>query len=402
MPRFSMSVSAGPPNHRHNVDEAYRAGLPNVIAENTFLNKILADETPEDAYKRLFGAALDAYNEKQRAKKHPERCIDDYFEHIENAFRNDARKVQEGKKARTNTTAPLYEVVLQIGSAEDAAALKCREGRKRVNDAYERAYETIKERTAGALEITQAVVHWDEATPHMHVEFVAYGEGNKRGLERQASLNQALKELARRGSIAAARQGKGKIESSGMPGLYNMMMRCLEDAAAEQGIERTVVGCERGHMDVRAYKQAMRDAQEVEQHVDAEKSKAKELEAEAARLDEQVKGLDKSIAGKQAEAARLDTLIEKAKALLDRLEAKVDRLAAWFRATRRRPPRTEPYEAEAIAYARARSEQDIADMAADQRFVEERSLSYGYQRGYQGQEVGQVDEDHQGRLGDGR
>ena len=50
-----------------------------------------------------------------------------------------------------------------------------------------------------ALRVFSAHLHMDEATPHLHIDFVLYTTGSKRGLDTRVSLKQALSALGFKG-----------------------------------------------------------------------------------------------------------------------------------------------------------------------------------------------------------
>lgn len=49
------------------------------------------------------------------------------------------------------------------------------------------------------LKVFSAYLHMDEATPHLHIDFVPYTTGSKRGLDTRVSLKQALAALGFKG-----------------------------------------------------------------------------------------------------------------------------------------------------------------------------------------------------------
>ena len=49
------------------------------------------------------------------------------------------------------------------------------------------------------LRVFSTYLHMDEATPHLHIDFVPYITGSKRGLDTRVSLKQALAALGFKG-----------------------------------------------------------------------------------------------------------------------------------------------------------------------------------------------------------
>ena len=121
-------------------------------------------------YHELFGKALQDYNSKQNR---PDRRIDDYY-----------KKIVSGKQEK-----PFHEVILQIGNKDDMNA-ETDEGRlaEKILTEY---IKTFQERNPN-ISVFSAHLHMDEATPHLHIDFVPFTTGSKRGLETRVSLKQAL------------------------------------------------------------------------------------------------------------------------------------------------------------------------------------------------------------------
>lgn len=266
---LSMSVSAGKHNERHNTDLEYRAGLENVDPELSAKNVVLADEAIGDAYARLFGEALERYNDKQR-EKHPERVIEDYHAKIESAWRADQAKVKSGAKGRANVPQPCYEYVIQIGNHDTWESVPM----DTLTEVYRDTFERLRVKTAGAIDWYQAAIHYDEpgGSGHMHVAGIPYGTGNKRGLETQVSMNQALK----------------KLGIQRLPDLQNLLMRELEYVAHEHGIERDVMHCDREHQDVAAWKQTQRDTADMVERLEAKTAQVQETERRLECLQQEI------------------------------------------------------------------------------------------------------------------
>lgn len=256
---LSMSVSGGAVNARHDLDPEYRARLKNVDRSKTKDNLILANESIEHAYERLFGEATETYNARQVSKGRPDRQIEDYYAHVRDAYRADRAKVGHSK-SRSGRPAPAVEYVVQLGNRETWSRELDEAGAKEV---YSEAFDRIKARTAGAIDWFAAAVHVDETdgTPHMHILGIPYGESPNRGLPVQVSMNKALKTM-----------GLDRL-----PDLQDAMMGCLEDAARERGIERTVMGDHHRHMDVPQFKRAMRELDELDDKKEASRREASDL-----------------------------------------------------------------------------------------------------------------------------
>lgn len=256
---LSMSVSGGAVNARHDLDPDYRARLQNVDRTKTKDNLILANESIERAYERLFGEATATYNARQVSKGRPDRQIEDYYAHVRDAYRADRAKVGHSK-SRSGRPAPAVEYVVQLGNRETWSSELDEAGAKAV---YSEAFDRIKARTAGAIDWFAAAVHVDETdgTPHMHIIGVPYGESPNRGLPVQVSMNKALKTM-----------GLDRL-----PDLQDAMMGCLEDAARDRGVERAVMDDHHRHMDVPQFKRVMRELDELDDKKEASRRETSDL-----------------------------------------------------------------------------------------------------------------------------
>lgn len=292
---LSMSVSGGAVNARHDLDPEYRARLKNVDRSKTKDNLILAGESIEHAYERLFGEATETYNARQVSKGRPDRQIEDYYAHVRDAYRADRAKVGHSK-SRSGRPAPAIEYVVQLGNRETWSRELDEAGAKAV---YSDAFDRIRARTAGAIDWFAAAVHVDETdgTPHMHILGIPYGESQNRGLPVQVSMNKALKTM-----------GLDRL-----PDLQDALMGCLEGAARDHGIERAVMDDHHKHMDVPQFKRAMRELDELDKRRESSRREASDL----ARLADVTRGLVKDA---QAEERAARAREEDARAGLEGLQ----------------------------------------------------------------------------------
>ena len=145
----------------------------NTDPERSCLNVEYCNENIKDVYHELFDEALARYNEKQTRS---DRIIDDYYE-----------KICSGKQEK-----PFHEIILQIGNKDDMGA-KTKDGQlaAKILDEYMQDFK----RRNPTLRVFSAYLHMDEATPHLHIDFIPYTTGSKRGLDTRVSLKKALAEL---------------------------------------------------------------------------------------------------------------------------------------------------------------------------------------------------------------
>lgn len=169
---ISFMTGKGSVNHNSRKFHA-----KNTDPERSCLNVEYCNENVKDVYHELFDEALARYNEKQTRS---DRRIDDYYE-----------KIRSGKQEK-----PFHEIILQIGDKDNMGA-KTENGQlaAKVLDKYMRDFQ----RRNPTLRVFSAYLHMDEATPHLHIDFVPYTTGSKRGLDTRVSLKQALSALGFKG-----------------------------------------------------------------------------------------------------------------------------------------------------------------------------------------------------------
>lgn len=162
---ISVMVGKGSVNHNSRKFKA-----ENVDANRTHLNISYCNKDIRKVYDDLFGEALKRYNDKQ---KRADRKIDDYYE-----------KICNSKQEK-----PFYEIILQIGDKDNMSSFdENGELAKKILDNY---FDTFEERNP-YLKVFSAHLHMDEVTPHLHIDFVPFTTGSKRGLDTRVSLKQAL------------------------------------------------------------------------------------------------------------------------------------------------------------------------------------------------------------------
>lgn len=181
MKQQSMSVSYGAPGGKaHNVEYEYRTGLSNVNPNRTQANEVLVNRDLVEVYEKLFGNAVLEHNEKV-AVSHPERA---YGSGTAKGTYLDS--IRAGKREKAS-----YELVAQIGNMDTNPADEA--GCRFVSaEVYKRFLALFQERFPH-FEITTAAIHVDEATPHIHVEYVPWTDApTKRGLSVRNSHRGAM------------------------------------------------------------------------------------------------------------------------------------------------------------------------------------------------------------------
>ncbi len=174
MNAYSISFTLGKASNPHgaNLNHNNRKFLaPNIDPSRTEQNVTYVQQDVREAYHQLFDQAVQKYNEKQYRR---DRAITDYYEQIANGKREE----------------PFYEIVIQFG---DVHTTPC--GSQRGEIARQMLDEYMKEfqKRNPNLHVFNAVLHMDEASPHIHINFVPfYTRGRQKGLQKGVSMKQAL------------------------------------------------------------------------------------------------------------------------------------------------------------------------------------------------------------------
>lgn len=148
-----------------------------IIAKNVDASRISDNITYtqveiKEFYHQIFGEALAEYN---AAQKRADKRIPDYYEHIK----------KSGKEKL------FYEIVVEFGDVHSCGKSSDNwETAKQMLDEYMREFEKRNPN----LKVFNAVMHLDEATPHLHIDFVPVAHKTVRGLPLKNSMSGALRE----------------------------------------------------------------------------------------------------------------------------------------------------------------------------------------------------------------
>ena len=174
---ISAEVGKGSVNHNSRKFKA-----ANVDPERTHLNLEYCNEQINQVYHKLFDEALKKYNARQTRS---DRRIDNYYE-----------KIRTGKQEKL-----FHELIIQIGNRDDTGSgTEIGEQAKAALNEY---YQGFQERNPN-LYVFSAHLHMDEATPHIHIDFVPFITGSTRGLDTRVSLKKALDAQGFRGGTRGA------------------------------------------------------------------------------------------------------------------------------------------------------------------------------------------------------
>ena len=251
---------------RHN-NRSFSAA--NVDRSRSGQNITFCNEDLKKVYHELFDEALAAYNAK---KKKTRDKIPDYYEHI-----------RQSKQEKL-----FHEAIFQIGNLEDCGCGS--PGGERAAAALKEFAASFQERNPH-LRVFNMVLHMDEATPHLHVDFIPVATEQSRGLSTRVSMKQALKQ---QGFVSL---GRKQTE-------WNAWMErekaALTEIAQAHEFEIISLGGGRPHMDLPEYRAAAQRLEAVQEQVTA-------AEHDMAELEKQRKALQGTVRRLQAaEKVRVD------------------------------------------------------------------------------------------------
>ena len=266
---FSVKIHRDATNIRHNnrtlTEEEYKEPAhEHIIREKSENNIVIRQSTIQEAYKEVFGEALEEYNAKQ---KRQDRKIKDYYLHVYHSKTLDLQR----------------EMIFGLGNKEDWDKLGY-EKKKEAGQLLKEVVEDFIEDKKDHIHVYNAVVHLDEAgAPHAHITFIPLAHGYKNGLRTQPSWTKSLAQMGY--------PGKGRKP---FMAFRETEVERIGRIAKKYGIERKL-GETNDIADVRMYK------------------KVKELEKQAKAKEAEIEGLEQDYSQKDRELKRQAQ--EQAKAL---------------------------------------------------------------------------------------
>ena len=276
---ISFMTGKGSVNHNSRKFHA-----KNTDPERSCLNVEYCNENVKDVYHELFDEALAWYNEKQTRS---DRRIDDYYE-----------KIRSGKQEK-----PFHEIILQIGDKDNMGA-KTENGRlaAKVLDKYMRDFQ----RRNPTLRVFSAYLHMDEATPHLHIDFVPYTTGSRRGIDTRVSLKQAVSALGFKGGTRRETE------------LNQWVAYEKEQLAAvmlEHGIEWEKKGTHEKHLSVLDFekKERAKEVAELEQSISDGKERLSDIQIQhrkAVQETEQIRQKGEAIRQEVSELSEISDLLK--------------------------------------------------------------------------------------------
>lgn len=232
----SISIELGKGALKHN---SRIFNTPNTNSERSHLNKEYINDDIKNVYHELFDEAVERYNSKQTRN---DRKVKNYYE-----------KICNGKQEKQ-----FHEIVVQIGNKNDFGIDK--QTAELAEKALDDYVSTFQKRNP-YLRVFSAHMHLDEATPHLHIDFVPFTTGSKRGLDTRVSLKQAL---ANQGFV-----GNGREETEWVLWV-NSEKESLAESMLNFNIEWENQHTSREHLSVLDYKKKERQKEviQLEEKVD--------------------------------------------------------------------------------------------------------------------------------------
>lgn len=234
----------------------------NTDPERSHLNVTYCNENIKDVYHELFDEALARYNEKQTRS---DRRIGDYYE-----------KIRSGRQEK-----PFHEIIIQIGD-KDTMGAETENGSlaAKVLDDYMQGFR----RRNFTLRVFSAYLHMDEATPHLHIDFVPYTTGSRRGLDTRVSLKQALSALGFKG---------GTRQETELNQWVAAEKEQLAAVMERHGIEWEKKGTHEKHLSVLDFEKRERakEVKELEEQITEKRDEFNVLSERVENYDAGIKGL---------------------------------------------------------------------------------------------------------------
>ena len=235
----------------------------NVDSDRTPLNIDYCNEPIKKVYHEMFDDALAKYNAKQKRR---DRVIPNYYE-----------KIRTGRQEKL-----FHEVIFQIGNKEDMAATgNHAELARMILDEY---YQGFQKRNP-YLRVFSAHLHMDEATPHLHIDFVPFTTGSKRGLETRVSLKKAL--------LHQGFEGEGRDDNELNRWIISEK-KVLAEIMERHGIEWEQKGTHEQHLTVLDFKKQERakEVAKLERQIEDKQMEIKELKATVVKIKDAKVSLD--------------------------------------------------------------------------------------------------------------
>lgn len=296
----TLSFVKGKGSLRHNNRDFVASNIDESRLE---WNRYYIQQPLKEAYQEIFGKAVEEYNSRQ---KRNDRKIDDYLNKIKNS----------GNKEKQ-----FYEIVVQVGKKDDTGVVdengNLSETAKQAQEVLDEYARTFQERNPNLI-LFNAVLHMDEATPHLHLDYIPVAHGYKTGLKTRNSLTKAFQEMG----IAPA---VSKTDTETMH-WQERERKHLMDLCQDKGIEIEVLGVERDSYSIPEYKQAMREKESAEAEIEILKSEKIEIAEAIAGMDSELESGKKEIEEQQENLTDINNGIAEAEKKIEAKNKVLDKI----------------------------------------------------------------------------
>lgn len=281
--KMAMSISAKKATNKTNIKHNNRKFTDKQKEENNHINYdrtneniLLVEKNLKEIYEQEFGESLKKYNDKQKRK---DRKIENYYDHIKNSKKTSLQQ----------------EMIIQVGDKDDFFS---EENREVANEILKDWFEDFEKRNPN-LKVYNAIIHNDEASPHLHLNFVPVASGYKRGLEKQVSFDRAI-----------IQQDDELNKKRPFQDWRDKEVNLIADMLKERGIERKLVGTNE-YKDVNEYKEKKDLEREIENkrlERDRVQEEVNTLEVTKNSLEDEIEPMRDDL--KQLETIKRDKLVE--------------------------------------------------------------------------------------------
>lgn len=287
---FSVKINKAATNIPHNnrtlTEEEYKQPAhEHIIREKSSDNIVIRQSTIQEAYKEVFGEAVEEYNAKQKRK---DRQIKDYYKHVYHSKTLDLQR----------------EMIIGLGNKEDWEKLGY-EKKKEAGQLLREVIEDFIKDKKDHIHVYNAVVHLDEAgAPHAHINLIPLAHNYKNGLKTQPSWTKSLAQMGY--------PGKGRKP---FMAFRETEVERIGRIAEKYGIERKL-GETNPLPDVQTYKRV----KDLEKQAKAKEAEIEGLEQEYSQKDRELKRQA------QEQAQALDNFNKKLESELNEKEVELELL----------------------------------------------------------------------------
>lgn len=253
---------------------------PHIDVKKSDRNVFIYTESLEEAYERIFAPAVDEYNSKQK-RKDRHTSVKKEMEKIEASINN------------KNPQYLCYEMIVQIGDKENHPDEKIS------NEIFEKFVKGWEQKYPN-LKIFQAVIHNDESTPHMHIDYIPVAYNNKKGLSVQNGLRRAYEEMGYTNTEKEFLNEDGEIvktfdrQNGAKTQWINDVNNTLEKICEEYGMEiiHPLRGTNTQRMQMDEYKETMEENERLKKENSNLKKEKRLIQREILKIENEKENLE--------------------------------------------------------------------------------------------------------------